>query len=646
MLLKKLALWLLVMQAITAMAQPELLDANKSLNIFSKSTNREEKTKMAFALGEYFWATRKLPQAKQWFKTCLALTPTATDSNDVINVLHLLANVYLNEAAYDSALIFINQSFAAIAQIRNKVLLPNLYQTKGRVYLPLGDQLSAIRYLTAADSLYEISPAEEMRAQLPYSKIALGQIFEGQHQMGRAKEYFDRALQLSEAKKSINSKASCLQTIANWHYKMKQFKKARNIYFQLLNPPLLNLISYRMIYIYTGLGDVYLGLNKPDSSLYYYRMGLQESKDKGEYYQQDEFYSKMGEVYFKLNNIASAKLYFDSSLFLGKHNKNWSSSINAYQGLANIAIKENDYEKAYAYLQIKQQLSDSALNLKNLEMSNNLYTLNNIKQKDVAINTLTALDIDNRKLIKQGQTISYLLYGLVSLLVASFLIITNRLKLKRKLEKQLAINQERERIITDLHDDVGATLSSMHIYSELAGNMVGVKQNEAKELIGKISRQGKDLSGRMSDIIWSLKPAGEEKYSLAGRLKNYSQELLAGKGIKTEYDIDEGLDSRIENPLVRKNILLIAKEGMNNIAKYSGATTVTISLQQTSESIILTIKDDGKGFNTNTATSGNGLHNMHQRSMHLKGNCSITSLPGNGTLLSCSFPIAIISHTI
>ncbi|MEO6735491.1 MAG: hypothetical protein ABIM97_03955, partial [Ginsengibacter sp.] len=68
MLLKKLALWLLVMQAITAMAQPELLEANKSLNIFSKSTNREEKTKMAFALGEYFWATRKLPQAKQWFK--------------------------------------------------------------------------------------------------------------------------------------------------------------------------------------------------------------------------------------------------------------------------------------------------------------------------------------------------------------------------------------------------------------------------------------------------------------------------------------------------------------------------------------------------------------------------------------------------
>jgi two-component system sensor histidine kinase UhpB len=645
MLLKNVSLWLLLLSAANAVAQPDLPPADKALSIFLSTANIEEKSNMAFALGEHYWSMRKLPQAKKWYSTSLALTPAANNTNNVVNILHLLANVYLNEAIYDSALFYINKSFSSIDQISNKVFLPNLYQTKGRIYLSLGDQHSAVKFFTIADSLYLSSADTTMQAQSPYIKIVLGQLFEDQNQLIRAKEYYDVAFKLSQSLKSVFAEASSLQTIANWHCKMKEFKKARDMYFQLLQPPLYNAGSYRMIYIYTGLGDVYFGLNRPDSSLYYYRLGLQESIAKGEQYQQDEFYGKMGNVYAMLKNKALAKVYYDSALQLGRRNKNWSSSINAYHQLAEIAFDEKDYKAAYGHLQLKQQLSDSVLNFKNLEMSNNLYILNNIKQKDVAISTLTALDVDNRKLIEQGKTITYLLFGLVGLMVLSFLVITNRSKLKRKLEKQFVITQERERIITDLHDDVGATLSSMHIYSELAANMVDGKQQKAKELLGKISQQGKDLSGRMSDIIWSLKPAGEEKYSLAGRLRNFSQELLAGKGIKVDFHIDSDIDSRIENPLVRKNILLVTKEAMNNIAKYSGAAIVIIMLKQSDGCIELTIQDDGRGFDTNTATSGNGLSNIRQRSLHVKGTCRIDSSPGKGTLIRCTFPIAIISHT-
>lgn len=645
MLLKKIGIWLLIMLVTTALSQTNLPDADKALCLFLQSKNTDERTNIAFALGEYFWANRKLPQAKQWYNTCLNLTPVATDSNNVVNVLHLLANVYLNEAAYDSALFYCNKSFAAIGQINNKKFQPNLLQTKGRIYLALDDQLSAIQFFLTADSLYETSPDEQMKAQSPYIKILLGQLFEKQQQMDRAKEYFDMAVQLSETQPGFDTRASCLQTMANWYCKMKQFMKARNIYFQLLRPPLFNPGSYRMIYIYTGLGDAYLGLNMPDSSLHYYRLGMQESKDKGELYQQDVFYGKLGDVYRKLHRIPLAKLYYDSTLLFGKKNKNRTASINAYQNLAAIAIAENDYKKAYKYLQLKQQLNDSALNLKNLEMSNNLYTLNNIKQKDVAINTLTVLDADNKKLIKQGKTITYLVCAFTGMLVLSFLIFTNRLRLKRKLENQLAITQERERIIADLHDDVGATLSSIHIYSELAGNLVNARPAESQEMMGKISQQGKDLLGNMSDIIWSLKPAADEQYSFASRLINYSQELLAAKNIQTHFAIDEPLAARITNPQVRKNILLIAKEAMNNIAKYSNAVTASITLEKTETMVVLRIEDNGQGFDTTNAKQGNGLHNMQQRCRQLGGIFEISLSHGTGTSLSCSFPIAIISHT-
>jgi len=646
MLLKLMGIWLLIMPVTTALSQTNLLDVDKALHLFLQSKNTDERTNIAFTLGGYFWSNRKLPQAKHWYNTCLALTPIATDSNNVVDALHLLAYVYHNEAVYDSALFFCNKSFAAIGEINNKKFLPNLLLVKGRIYMALDDQLSAIQFFLMADSLYQASPYEEMKSQSPYVKILLGQVFEKQQQMDRAKEYFDMAVQLSEAQPGFNAKASSLQTMANWHCKMKQFKKARNIYFQLLRPPLFNPGSYRMIYIYTGLGDVYLGLNILDSSLHYYRMAMQESKNKGELYKLDEFYGKLGDVYSKLNMISLAKLYYDSTLLLGKKNKNRTASINAYQNLADIAIIENDYRKAYEYIRLKQQLNDSVLNLKNLQMSNNLYTLNNIKQKDVAINMLTVLDADNKKLIKQGNTITYLLCAFAGILILSFLIFTNRLKLKKKLENQLAITQERERIITDLHDDIGATLSSIYIYSELAGNLVETKQVESKKLMDIISEQGKNLSDRMSDIIWSLKATGEEKHSLTGRLKNYSQELLAGKGINTDFDINTELDSSIKNPLVRKNILLIAKEAMNNIAKYSHATNAVITFQKLESAVVLTISDNGVGFENNINSHGNGLHNIGQRCQNLQGTCNITSLLAEGTLVHCSFPMTIISHTL
>ncbi|CAN5703594.1 hypothetical protein BH10BAC3_BH10BAC3_16400 [soil metagenome] len=644
--IRKTWLWLFFLLSVNAKGRETIDDPAMVARRFLTSNNIAEKTSLAFLLGCHHWTARKLPEAKKWFKTCLQITPVATDSNDVIDAQNFLANVYLNEAAYDSALFFCNASFMSIRKIKNQKLLPNLYQTKGRIFLPLGDQESAVQFFIKADSLYEISPFEEMKAQSPYIKIALGQIFQRQNQMSRAKEYYEMALQLSHTQKSLNTIASSMQTLAQWYCAMKQYKKAGDIFYELLRPPLLNSISYRMVYIYTGLGDVYMGLKKPDSSLYFYKLGLIESKEKGEVYQADLFYCKMGDANFKMHNIPLAKLYYDSSLEASKKNNNRTSSISACQSLAEIAVTETDYKKAFEYLSLKEQLKDSAINLKSVEMSNNLYILNNIKQKDVAINTLTALDIDNKKIISQGKTITSLLFGFTGLLVLSFFIFTKRLKLKRRLEKQLIITEERERIIADLHDDAGSTLSSIHIYSELAANMLEAKPGESKVLMGKISQQGKDLLNRMSDIIWSLKPGGEQKFSITARLTNYSQELLASKNIKTEFNIDEILDTNLLNPQVRKNMLLIVKEAMHNVAKYSGAANAVITLQQVNERIILSIEDDGNGFELQTATAGNGLNNMRQRSLHIGGRFLVTSAPGNGTTVSVSFPIAIISHTI
>ncbi|MFZ1858565.1 MAG: two-component regulator propeller domain-containing protein [Chitinophagaceae bacterium] len=232
------------------------------------------------------------------------------------------------------------------------------------------------------------------------------------------------------------------------------------------------------------------------------------------------------------------------------------------------------------------------------------------------------------------------------LFVGIRLIVRSKLRRqKEKLEKQMAIQSERERITADLHDDVGATLSSMHIYGDLASNAWDTQPQQSKEMVGKISAQSKELMARMSDIVWSLKSPGEEKNSFTLRLKNYTQDLLAGKGIAVNFVIDEKVTAQIINPLVRKNILLIAKEAINNIAKYSDATAAAISLQQQEEEMLLIVSDNGKGFDKAKAGNGNGLGNIEQRCRQLNGHCSIDTTIGQGVKILCRFPIAIISHT-
>ncbi len=214
------------------------------------------------------------------------------------------------------------------------------------------------------------------------------------------------------------------------------------------------------------------------------------------------------------------------------------------------------------------------------------------------------------------------------------------------LRKELDIKNWQNEVSRDLHDDIGATLSSMHIFGDLAQNIWDTQPHKSKEMIGKISKQSKELIQRMGDVVWSLKPAEEEKNSVGLRLRNYSQELLSAKNISTHFEIDEALVQKIISPLVRKNLLLIAKEAMNNIAKYSGATEAFIIFNQQADKVQLTIRDNGKGFDKTSTVYGNGLGNMEQRCKQLNGTFSVQSKSGQGVCIECIFQIAIISHSI
>ena len=218
---------------------------------------------------------------------------------------------------------------------------------------------------------------------------------------------------------------------------------------------------------------------------------------------------------------------------------------------------------------------------------------------------------------------------------------------EKELEKIRAIYEarenERNRIAQDLHDDVGATLSSIHVYSSVASRALTYDNEKLTEALQHIKENTRQVMENMGDIIWAINANQAGDLSFENKLKNYGYELLSPLNIRCAYLVNKKAEEKLVNIEARKNILLIAKEAMNNIAKYSLATDVKIRLECLEQELLLEIADNGKGFDEKQRQFGNGLHNMQQRGKELGGHLVINSKKESGTSVLFTVPIANIS---
>lgn len=217
-------------------------------------------------------------------------------------------------------------------------------------------------------------------------------------------------------------------------------------------------------------------------------------------------------------------------------------------------------------------------------------------------------------------------------------------KTKLEIQKQTALYQQRVEIGNDLHDDVGATLSSLHVYSTIAENELDRDPVLAKKYMQRIATGIRTVMENMNDVIWAVNINKQEGKSFSSRIKDFNLDLFDARNIECTYDIDPLVEQRITRMLVRKNILLITKEAINNIIKHSGATKVFISLSERNNLLLLSIRDNGIGFITaNTRQGGNGLLSLELRTKQMGGTVQIETLPEKGTHVLCSVPLANIS---
>jgi two-component sensor histidine kinase len=202
----------------------------------------------------------------------------------------------------------------------------------------------------------------------------------------------------------------------------------------------------------------------------------------------------------------------------------------------------------------------------------------------------------------------------------------------------LELEQVRTRIATDLHDDIGASLSQIAILSEVARRGVNQETQPVAEPLAEIAVTSRELVDSMGEIVWAVDPHQDQLRDLAHRMRRFAADLLTPHNIKFHFrgpDEDQDFDLRAD---LRRQVYLMFKEGLNNIVRHAHCTEADAEFKVDGGWLLLRLKDNGKGFDVTRARDGHGLRSMRERARKLDGTIEVLSGENQGTMVTLRVP--------
>ena len=211
----------------------------------------------------------------------------------------------------------------------------------------------------------------------------------------------------------------------------------------------------------------------------------------------------------------------------------------------------------------------------------------------------------------------------------------------------IKLERVRTRIATDLHDDIGASLSRVAILSEVVKRQIGASPASGEQsipLLAEIADSARGLVASMREIIWAIDPRQDSLGNVVAQVRQFASDVLEAQEINWDFQVAPELEKIKLDPEQRRHLFLIFKEAINNIARHADCRCVSLSLTITRHQLRAEIRDDGRGFAANggdsaPTTNGHGLENMRRRAAQVGGQVSIDSAPGCGVAIKLMIPL-------
>jgi signal transduction histidine kinase len=582
--------------------------ARESIALYEKTANKKGMNRTYYELGHALYVLSSFEDALKSFAVSYDLSKKANDLEYVFYSVINSGFVYLESGDYKS-------TFEKLTELHEMVLKHPENKWKfwelaitGNLYASLEDYKTALAY---NQQIYQIT-------QPTYygDLIGTADLFCLNRQFDSARHYYN----LVDTTIHVRALRFYLASIGKYYFLQGEYNKALSNYLRGLEYHKQVNDHNQVMYLLVELAKTYDSIHDYPSSLKYAHEALTLSSESGARQIVRDCYQVLYSVFDRLQQTDSALSYYKKYIAI-------KDSITVTQTAAKLIAY--NFDQKIELLNKEKEVQQIQLQKQSL--------LKNILVGGIIVLLLLAGIIFRNILLKRRNEKQRLEYKL------------ERQQLETEIESQRALSNERLRISRELHDDIGSTLGSISIYSEVARKRTEKSEN-TKEVLSKIGLASRELIDKMSDIVWSLNYNNEGFEQLQNRMTDFAAMILTPRHIHYHHNADEGLKQMKLTSEQRKNIFLIFKEAVHNIVKYANCKKVNVELSLDNNDFVMMIQDDGKGFDgSRIAVSkiaqehayigGNGIKNMHARAMDMQAKLCIYSNINEGTTVQLVLPL-------
>ncbi|MEJ1242414.1 tetratricopeptide repeat protein [Chryseolinea sp. T2] len=586
------------------------------------------KTWLLNEIGQLYHVEGNYDSSTMYYRQALSLAISAKHTTEEVSALQGIADNFRRQTLHDSSHAYLEKAIKVAREHQLYGEEAGLYNDAGNVYVDRNNLKEALSSYIRAANLYDSATKDDIgRGRV------LGNISNVHYLLGD----YDKALEYVAQANAIAGATSYDEGIAYNHKLAGRIYRQKKMPDKALQEYKVAWVAYdragdkyNLAELALGIGNLYYDLEEYNNALTEYRKALALAREISSRNLITHAYSAIGFAFYALRQWEGASAYMDSTRELASDVGNAYLEMDAYEILSRVESELHHYERALAYKERYISIKDSLVAAENRNSIVEMEAKYQNDKKSAAIVLLTKeQEVKSAELERNRIVTGSIVIAFIAAVVISSLLL-NRYRLLNRTKSEIEIERMRNQIARDLHDDIGSTLSSINIISQVALKE-GTMGQSLDTHFRRIREQSSKMMENMSDIVWSIDPENDSMEKVVVRMKEFCGEILDSRDIIYSFENIElilGLNLNIES---RKSLFLIFKEIVNNTAKYSEATRIDVVFGKAGSGWRMAIADNGKGFDKTTARKGNGLSNIQKRAVAMNAKVELQTEPGNGT---------------
>jgi len=630
-------------------------DVDSLVSLLRYAKQDTSKVGVLISLGKVFRYSN-VDTAVHFAKEALALSSRLNYEMGIADAKRGLCALHASLGKFDEGVKYGHEALS----IYNRLLSSAEVQDKDKILAKIGSTYMVIGHNRVSQgnyaeglksSLQALKIKEDLRDKMGIAGLEynIGNIYYNQHNYSEAMKHHNASLKINLELGTKGEIADDYNTIGLIFFAEGNYTNALRNYSIALKLAQEARNKYALAQIYDNLGVINERLGNFHEALNYDFASLDLVGEIGIDEGVPSIHNNIAMAYMRQKKYNHASIHLYKALALAKRSGSLENMKLSYQNWARLDSAQGNYRRSLKHYKTFIFYRDS---LYNEEITKKIVQLQMQHVFDKKEDSLIQKHVITETKLQVQKRQRYFYWGgicmLVVLSIFVFLNFRNQKKVNRlaagahtrqkadmELQHLNGVMKERLRISRELHDEVGATLSGISMYSHLAKEQIKYSSNLAIEKSLTIMQHSSgEMVNKLNDIVWLIKPEQDSLKKLVERLEEYAHNMAAIKNMHVEISLPENLHEHTLPMETRRNIYMFCKEAINNAVKYSQGSLLKLGMKEVEGNLEVSIGDNGKGFDAAIVRRGNGLENMQKRADEIGATLVLTSKENEGVSIS------------